>query len=52
MCTHWGNLQVLPTDWNRRKNGYFSKVQLREYKTVWRLAYGPKPKQLKFDAPF
>jgi hypothetical protein len=30
----------------------FSKDQLQAYKTIWRLAYGPKPKQLKFDAPF
>jgi hypothetical protein len=25
MATHWSNLQVLPAEWNRAKNGYFSK---------------------------
>jgi hypothetical protein len=39
-------------EWNRAKNGYFSKDQLQAYKTIWHLAYGPKPKQLKFDVPF
>jgi hypothetical protein len=52
MCMQWSNLQVLQAEWNRAKNGCFSKDQLQAYKTIWRLAYGPKPKQLKFDAPF
>jgi hypothetical protein len=51
-CTHRSNLQVLPAEWNRAKNGYFPKDLLQAYKTIWRLAYDPKPKQLKFDAPF
>jgi hypothetical protein len=51
-CTHRSNLQVLSAEWNRAKNGYFPKDQLQAYKTIWRLAYSPKPKQLKFDAPF
>jgi hypothetical protein len=44
--------KILPAAWNRAKNGYFSKDALQAYKTMWRLTYGPKPKQLKFEAPF
>ena len=47
--THWSNLQPPPADWNRAKNGYFSKDELRAFKSYWRANYGPRSKQLAFD---
>jgi hypothetical protein len=38
----------LSVDENRRKNGQFSKIELKLYKTKWRLRFGPKSKQLTF----
>ena len=45
MCSHWSNLQVLSLDENRRKNGNYSTVELRCYKTQWRLTFGRQPRQ-------
>ena len=56
MVCHWSNLRPLSVEENRIKNGHYSKIELSLYKTMWRMAYGPKPKQLKFadrpDCPF
>ncbi len=45
MCSHWSNLQVLSLDENRRKNGNYSKPELRCYKTQWRFTFGRKHRQ-------
>jgi hypothetical protein len=49
MATHLSNLQEAPPSWNRAKNGYFSKDELRAYESYWRANYGPRSKQLEFD---
>jgi hypothetical protein len=47
MCSHFSNLQVLSVEQNRRKNGSYSKVELRCFKTLWRSRYGRKCRQLR-----
>ncbi len=47
MCSHFSNLQVLSIEQNRRKNGSYSKVELRCFKTLWRSSYGRKCRQLR-----
>lgn len=47
MCSHRSNLQVLSLDENRRKNGGYSKVELRCFKTLWRSRYGRMRRQLR-----
>jgi hypothetical protein len=41
MVCHWSNLRPLWAEENRRKNGHFSKVELRLYKRLWRMKYKP-----------
>jgi len=52
MCCCWINLRPLAADTNRRKQGSYSKDELRAYKTLWKIRYGRKPRQLKFSEPF
>ena len=47
MCSHFSNLQVLSIEQNRRKNGSYSKVELRCFKTLWRSRYGRMSRQLR-----
>jgi len=52
MCCHFSNLRPLSVDANRRKNGSYSKLELRLYKRLWRMKFSPKVKQLTFaDQP-
>jgi hypothetical protein len=43
MRTHWSNLQVLPAQWNRVKNGYFSKDKLYGSIKPWSKIFEPDP---------
>jgi hypothetical protein len=56
MVCHWSNLRPLSVEENRIKNGHYSKVELSLYRTMWRMTYGSKPKQLEFagqpECPF
>ena len=56
MVCHYTNLRPLWFDENRRKNGSYSKVELRCYKTLWRTQFGRRSEQLKFadqsECPF
>ena len=45
MCCHFSNLRPLSVEENRRKNGSYSKAELRCYKTQWRLTFGRQPRQ-------
>jgi hypothetical protein len=53
MVCHWSNLRPLWAEENRRKNGHFSKLELRLYKRLWRMQYKKRLRQMAFaDAPF
>jgi hypothetical protein len=45
ICSHFSNLQVLSVEANRAKNGSYSKVELRCYKTQWRSTFGRRLRQ-------
>jgi hypothetical protein len=47
MVCHWSNLRPLWADENRRKNGRYSRVELRCFKTLWRSRYGRMCRQLR-----
>jgi hypothetical protein len=47
MASHWSNLQPMTVEANRAKNGNYSKVELRCFKTLWRSRYGRKCRQLR-----
>jgi hypothetical protein len=47
MCSHFSNLQVLSVEQNRRKNGSYSKVELRCFKALWRSRHSRKCRQLR-----
>ena len=45
MCSHFSNLRPLSDEENRRKNGSYSKAELRCYKTHWRSTFGRQLRQ-------